>query len=192
MVVHRRWHKLEAFQAHGHGTPVHTCDSIANDAISSAHLHGAHADSILGRSTANIKCSHDPTLRPREERESHSTLVCDHNLCSLLVSRPVCRYFVKYALRPHLLQNLDAGGDLPQEQADVEGVESDVSVARRVVALRHRRDHGRRQRPQHRDCGAGIEVRTREQLACGRKTGVFGSVTLEHLTPEHHPRTTWV
>lgn len=64
-----------------------------------------------------------------------------------------------------LADDLEAGGDLPDEEEDVDGVERDVQAPRRLVPLLHRRDQRRRGGPEHGDGGAGEEVRPREELA---------------------------
>jgi hypothetical protein len=70
-----------------------------------------------------------------------------------------------------LADDLEPGGDLPDEEQDVDGVERDVQAAGRLVPLLHRRDERGRGGPQHGDGGAREEVRAREQLA-GAEPGV--------------------
>ena len=76
----------------------------------------------------------------------------------------------------HLVDDLKAGGHLPQEEGDVEGAEGDVRVAGGVVALLHEGHHRGRQRPEHHDGGARVQVRPREQLACQQGKCFTGSV----------------
>ena len=83
-----------------------------------------------------------------------------------------------------LADDLEPGGDLPDEEQDVERVERDVQAPGRLVPLLHRRDQRRRARPQHRDGRSGEEVGPREELA-GAEPGVERAADgLEHAEAE--------
>jgi len=77
---------------------------------------------------------------------------------------------VKASLRPrreleHLANNLKTSWHLPEEESEVDGIQSDVNRPRRLVTLLHRRRHRRSNGPQARDGRAGVQVRAREELS---------------------------
>ena len=62
----------------------------------------------------------------------------------------------------HLIHDVQAGGNLPDEEAYVDGVQRDVRVASEVVALLHVRHQCSCCSPEDHDSRAGVQVRTRE------------------------------
>ena len=71
--------------------------------------------------------------------------------------------------------DLQARRHLPREQRQVDAVERDVQRPRRVAALLHLRDQGRRGSPEHDDDRPRVEVRAGEELARAQ-VGVGGSL----------------
>mmetsp|Transcript_7733 Transcript_7733/g.35112 ORF Transcript_7733/g.35112 Transcript_7733/m.35112 type:complete len:265 (+) Transcript_7733:1968-2762(+) len=75
----------------------------------------------------------------------------------------------------HLADDLEAGGDLPGEEREVDAVERDVKVPRLLVAPLHLRHETRRHGPQAGDRHARVEVGAGEELA-GAEVGVHATL----------------
>merc|ERR1719238_550276 len=74
-------------------------------------------------------------------------------------------------LRPHLLKDVETGGQLPREEAEDGHVDADMHGAGPILPLLHPGHQRRGHCPEHRDTCTGEEVRTREELA-DTKVGV--------------------
>lgn len=81
----------------------------------------------------------------------------------------------------YLVHDVQAGGNLPDEEAHVDGVQRDVRVAGEVVALLHVRHQCSCHSPEDNDSRASIQVRTREKLPCQPATPLQSFPAPSHI-----------
>mmetsp|Transcript_29513 Transcript_29513/g.74804 ORF Transcript_29513/g.74804 Transcript_29513/m.74804 type:complete len:206 (+) Transcript_29513:381-998(+) len=83
--------------------------------------------------------------------------------------------------------DLKAGGELPREKTEDDGVDGDVSAPGRVVALLHLGDKSGCHGPEHRDASTSEKVGPREELP-GTEVGVAAALDREGHTESQEGR----
>eukprot|EP00955_Chlamydomonas_euryale_P061739 358162-Chlamydomonas_euryale.AAC.7 len=128
---------------------------------SSLHLRACHVDIKIAAAQHTSRIRHPVFRQTITAKDLCGVEILSVGPCG---SSNRCPFSRPLRELEDLVHNLQAGGHLPQEQADVGDISRNVHRARVVVTLLHRRHQRSSKRPQSHDARAGKQVRAGEQL----------------------------